>query len=421
MFILKVLHVGSIGENARAVDNILQVLRIDGYNEETMDDQSNDGQDVSVLHPSAPIGTVRNEEAIPSEEVRKASETFGTVPHQHLEHSEEVRNDSEHPKKIQSLPSEALPNISAPVGTVRNEEAIPSEEIRNVSEGFGREAHAPILASEEKRDRSEERHLQVPHPSEDERIDLAEQRTAPRCSAEHEDMTITVREAARIFEEAGVPRTERAITNWCNPNGRGIVRLDCCFHEGERKYYISPESIQRAIGEERKKTQFVEFRDGHLLSVDAETLSDQLRAERSRQTETDRETDTQVEETTPKAPVVEQEPYQTRQTASAFQPREDAGTPPPLSQAELEELKELRISNVELRIQLEGQKYLVRQFDSLVAGERDRHEQEKMALVDRLTDARYQVGSLEQKLLQLEAPRGQVRDVELADDRHLRL
>ena len=269
-----------------------------------MDDQSNDGQDVSVLNPSAPIGTVRNEELILS------------------------------------------------------------EGIPNVSEGFGREAHAPILASEEKRDRSEERHLQVPHLSEDERIDLAEQRTAPRCSAEHEDMTITVREAARIFEEAGVPRTERAITNWCNPNGRGIVRLDCCYHEGERKYYITPESIQRAIGEERKKMQFVEFRDGHLLSADAETLSDQLRAERSRQTETDRETDTQVEETTPKAPVVEQEPYQTRQTASAFQPREDAGTPPPLSQAELEELKELRISNFELRIQLEGQKYLVRQFDS---------------------------------------------------------
>lgn len=421
MFILKVLHVGSVGENARAVDNILQVLRIDGYNEETMDDQSNDRQDVSVRNPSAPIGTVRNEEAITSEEVRKASETFGTLPHPHLEPSEDVRNGSEHPEKIHSLHSEALPNGSAPVGTVRNEEMIPSEGIPNVSEGFGREVHTPILASEEKHDRSEERHLHVPHPSADERIDVAEQRTAPRCSAEHENMTITVREAARIFEEAGVPRTERAITNWCNPNGRGIVRLDCCYHEGERKYYITPESIQRAIGEERKKMQFVEFRDGHLLSADAETLSDQLRADRSRQTETDRETDAPVEETTPKPPVVEQESHQTRQTASAPQPREDAGTQPPLSQAELEELKELRISNFELRIQLEGQKYLVRQFDSLVAGERDRHEQEKMALVDRLTEARYQVGSLEQKLLQLEAPRGQVRDVELADNRNLRL
>lgn len=421
MFILKVLHVGSVGENARAVDNILQVLRIDGYNEETMNDQNNDGQDVSVRNPSAPVGTLRNEEVIHSEDVRKTSETFGTLPHQHLEPSEEVRNGSEHPEKIHSLHSEALPNISAPIGMVRNEELILSEGIPNVSEWFGKEAHTPIIASEEIRNRSEERHYQVPHPSADERIDLAEQRTAPRCSAEHEDMTITVREAARIFEEAGVPRTERAITNWCNPNGRGIVRLDCCYHEGERKYYITPESIQRAIGEERKKMQFVEFRDGHLLSADAETLSDQLRAERSRQTETDRETDAQVEETTPKPPVVEQESHQTRQSASASQPREDAGTQPPLSQAELEELKELRISNFELRIQLEGQKYLVRQFDSLVAGERDRHEQEKMALVDRLTEARYQVGSLEQKLLQLEAPRGQVRDVELADNRNLRL
>jgi hypothetical protein len=59
----------------------------------------------------------------------------------------------------------------------------------------------------------------------------------------------------------------------------------------------------------------------------------------------------------------------------------------------------------------------VRQFDSLVAGERERHEKEKMALVDRLTDARHQIGGLEQRLLQLEAPRSTVRDVELTDDR----
>ena len=70
------------------------------------------------------------------------------------------------------------------------------------------------------------------------------------------------------------------------------------------------------------------------------------------------------------------------------------------------------MENYNLRVQLEGQKYLVKKFDELVEGERERHESEKLALVDRLTDARQQIGSLEEKLLQLEAPKRKVRDAE---------
>ena len=83
-----------------------------------------------------------------------------------------------------------------------------------------------------------------------------------------------------------------------------------------------------------------------------------------------------------------------------------------VSEAERARLKELQMENYELRVQLEGQKHLVRQFDKLVDGERERHEREKLALVDRLTDARHEIGTLEQKLLQLEAPKGTVRDAE---------
>ena len=73
------------------------------------------------------------------------------------------------------------------------------------------------------------------------------------------------------------------------------------------------------------------------------------------------------------------------------------------------------MENYNLKVQLEGQRYLVMKFDDLVDGERKRHEQEKLALVDRLTDARHEIGTLEQKLLQLEAPKGAVRDAETAD------
>ena len=65
--------------------------------------------------------------------------------------------------------------------------------------------------------------------------------------------TLTVREVARLFEDAGVPRTERSIINWCQPNRQGIARLGAFFDENERKYFITPQSVNRAIEEELAK------------------------------------------------------------------------------------------------------------------------------------------------------------------------
>src|SRR6202043_2905327 len=68
-----------------------------------------------------------------------------------------------------------------------------------------------------------------------------------------ENHTLTVREAARLFESAGVARTERSITNWCQPNRTGVARLDAYYDPNERKYYISPQSVELAIAEEKAK------------------------------------------------------------------------------------------------------------------------------------------------------------------------
>lgn len=76
-------------------------------------------------------------------------------------------------------------------------------------------------------------------------------------------------------------------------------------------------------------------------------------------------------------------------------------------------IKELQMENYNLKVQLEGRKYLVRKFDDLVEGERQRHQNEKLALIDRLSESRQQLGVLEQKLLQREAPKGTVRDAEI--------
>src|ERR1700736_1062219 len=75
----------------------------------------------------------------------------------------------------------------------------------------------------------------------------------PNDSESTEHHTLTVREVARLFENAGVPRTERSIINWCQPNRQGVSRLDSFFDTNERKYFITGESVTRAIEEEKSK------------------------------------------------------------------------------------------------------------------------------------------------------------------------
>ena len=78
-------------------------------------------------------------------------------------------------------------------------------------------------------------------------------RTVRNVSERTENHTLTVREVARLFEQAGVPRTERSIINWCRLNRHGIARLDAFFDENEGRYYITPQSVNRAVEEERAK------------------------------------------------------------------------------------------------------------------------------------------------------------------------
>ena len=78
-------------------------------------------------------------------------------------------------------------------------------------------------------------------------------RNVPKHSERKENHTLTVREVARMFEVAGVARTERSITNWCQPNKLGVARLDAYFDPNERRYFITTQSAEQAIGEEKAK------------------------------------------------------------------------------------------------------------------------------------------------------------------------
>ena len=79
-------------------------------------------------------------------------------------------------------------------------------------------------------------------------------RTLPQIAERKESHTLTVREVARMFESAGVARTERSIINWCQPNKLGVSRLDAYFDPNERRYFITPQSVELAIKEEQAKT-----------------------------------------------------------------------------------------------------------------------------------------------------------------------
>jgi len=74
----------------------------------------------------------------------------------------------------------------------------------------------------------------------------------PQNKERTEHHTITVRQAARIFENAGILRTERSINNWCHPSKRGSTALDCFYDREELKFFITPQSIEFLIGRIRE-------------------------------------------------------------------------------------------------------------------------------------------------------------------------
>ena len=81
----------------------------------------------------------------------------------------------------------------------------------------------------------------------------------PLDTERKESHTLTVREVARMFEAAGVARTERSIINWCQLNRQGVARLDSYYDPNERKYYITPQSVATVIQEEiQRAKKFVE-------------------------------------------------------------------------------------------------------------------------------------------------------------------
>jgi hypothetical protein len=220
--------------------------------------------------------------------------------------------------------------LPASMSEDQNKTSLPSEDFRNMrndSEAFGK----------------------VPNGSETFRTvrnDAEQFRSIPKSSERTENHSLTVREAARIFETAGVARTERSIINWCQPNRQGIPRLDSYFDPNERKYYLTPQSVDRVIQEEIQRTK-----------------------------------------KTPEIP------------ASESFGRVPNGTEKPqksstASEPDNEQIKELERENLDLKIANRAKDYHIEQM-----------EKERTGFFDQLLVASRKVGELETKLLQLEGPK----------------
>jgi predicted RNase H-like nuclease (RuvC/YqgF family) len=142
----------------------------------------------------------------------------------------------------------------------------------------------------------------------------------------------------------------------------GVARLDYYFDPNERKYFISPQSIEAAIQEERAKA---------LKGIGPATAEGSL----PKDSETLRNVD-------------------------------KSG-----SHDEVERVRELEKEVLDLKITNRGKDYFIEQLQK----ERDSFGKERQEYVEKLMSFNRKVGELETKLLQLESPKsgqGQKRNAE---------
>ena len=146
-----------------------------------------------------------------------------------------------------------------------------------------------------------------------------------------------------MFEAAGVARTERSIVNWCQPNRQGMARLDSFFDTNDRRWFVTSQSVELAIAEERAK-----------VAKSRQNTSEPVA-------------------TVPQSSETEKDTIRSRSGSTNFPGVE----------------KEL----VDLRILNRGKDYFIEQL-----------QKEREAMLDRLASGSHRIGELEGQLRQLTGP-----------------
>lgn len=182
-------------------------------------------------------------------------------------------------------------------------------------------------------------------------------RTMPKAAERTASHTLTVREVARMFEAAGVSRTERSIVKWCLPNKHDVARLDAVFDANERKWFITQESVERAIAEE------------------------QARAARHNE------------------PLIPPEPV--RPDSEEVVPKASEARAERKSSGDIEEVTELNAKLRDLEIATRVKDVVIKKLE----GDLKNADEERKGYIQQLIDKSHQIGSLETQLRQLAAPK----------------
>ena len=184
-----------------------------------------------------------------------------------------------------------------------------------------------------------------------------------------ENHTLTVREVAKMFEQSGVPRTERSIINWSQPNRQGITRLDAFFDENEGRYYITQQSVTRAIEEEKAKQPHIVPN----ISEQSATAGDKSFPNQSKPEQAN-----------------DSEPRHRNENS-----RSESRT-----ETDIQEVADLRRKVMDLEITNRvKEQLLTRMNDELI-----HKDEERRTYIERLISDSHRIGELESKLLQLGAP-----------------
>ncbi len=119
-------------------------------------------------------------------------------------------------------------------------------------------------------------------------------RIVRKAAKKTEYHTLTVREATRLFEQACVARTERSIVNWYQQNPQGFGRLDAFYDMNERRYFITPQSVDLAIKEEQAKQAATGNTPGINMTPETKTQRSETIPPSSENSETSKELERKV-------------------------------------------------------------------------------------------------------------------------------
>jgi hypothetical protein len=178
-----------------------------------------------------------------------------------------------------------------------------------------------------------------------------------------EEHTFTTLEALKFFEQQGLPRSQRAVERYCKSE-----KLDCFFDPDEQRYYITQVSMERLIGHLKE----IQARHEQLSGV-APHPTGSAAVGRGR-------------------------------TLADEQPKMDTEG----ERKKEKHIKELELENRDLKINNRAKDLFIEQLQK----DRENFVHERERIISRLVESTRQIGVLETKLMQLDAPKEKTRMID---------